>query len=140
MDAPRLVIAKTDKEFDRLFNETGCTVELEMGKAEYEAKDSMLIKLIRHACSENLTPEESKLIHQNEDWWPNQTRYVDCAVQVFSSRVVDRLRELVRGPYDGWRIQLVVYGDPMKGTTMIGSVVIHAEWLLIDRHLLPYLR
>jgi hypothetical protein len=142
MDAGRMVVAESDKEFDRRFRETSCVVsfEGEADEAAYVLKDSRLIELIGKECSSFLSRDELKQVHQVEDWWPSQTRYVDCNAEVFSAEFVDRLRGLLQGPYDGWRIQVVVYEDMMKGATMIGSVVIHAEWLLIDRELLPYLR
>ncbi len=43
------------------------------------------------------------------------------------------------GEYSEWRIQAVVYQDIMNGHTMIGSIAIWSDKLLIDRKLYEWM-
>jgi hypothetical protein len=52
----------------------------------------------------------------------------------------EALRGLLVGEFDEWRIQVVVYRDMMKGETMIGSLLIWRDKLIIDKALYKWMR
>jgi hypothetical protein len=142
-DVREVTIAAKDDVFDDLFR-AGTRVAKFKGKqteAEYEQRDSELRKRIVRVVDGLFEPGFSeKHLDIGWDWWPNHTRYLDASIDSFSQGFLDGLRALLVDEYKDWRIQVVVYADPGDGQTMVGSIAIWADKLLIDRALYALLK
>ncbi len=133
----RYIVAEQDSDFDRIFKETVLIAEFATDSDEklYEQRDSSLIELIWEVCNRVIDPNERGGIHIIEDWWPDHTRHLDCNLSALSERLENKLQSLLRGTYQSWRIQIVVYRDMMVGATQVGSLVLYSDRALIDRGL-----
>jgi hypothetical protein len=131
-----VTIAAKDDIFDQLFRDSALVVELrdEAEKAEYVARDEELHNAIEAAGKRLFEPEfVARHLHVGDDWWPDHTLHVDASIDSFTQAYYDELRALLIGKFCDWRIQVVVYADPMDGKTMVGSIAIWADRVLIDR-------
>lgn len=138
-----ITIAAKDSVFDDLFKATTLFGNIKGNAAEaaYAAKDEELRERIVAVADALFEPSFTKRhLEIGWDWWPNHTRYLDASIDCFSQEFYDRIRELLVSDYEHWRIQVVVYADPRDGQTMIGSIAIWAEKLLIDRALYALLK
>jgi hypothetical protein len=138
----RYVVAESDAEFNRVFEDTGRYVTFADSAEEesYVSHDRSFIELIKDVFARLLGPLNDDQVHQNEDWWPNHTRYVDCNLTVFNEHLQRALHSLLCGEYEGWRIQIVVYRDMLDGATQVGSMVLYSDWALVDRQLYDELK
>lgn len=133
-----IAIAAKDDVFDALFKATTRFAEVEGDEATaaYIAKLDQLRDQVVAAAARLFEPDFCKK-HVDVDWnsWPNQTCHLDATIDSFSQELYDGLRALLVNEYEGWRIQAVVYGLPASGKTMVGSIAIWSNRLLIDRAL-----
>jgi hypothetical protein len=133
-----LTIAATDAVFDQLFRAETLEAELPDAAAreEYVERDAVLTRSIIAVGKRLFDPAfAERHIYAGDNWWPNHTRYVDASIDACTQAYFDELRVLLTGDYERWRIQVVVSGDPLDGKTMVGSIAIEADRLLVDRAL-----
>ena len=137
-----IIIAEEDKDFDKLLRKSALIAEfLTAGDSDrYSKKDARLRQLIEDTLGEILGPDGMEA-HAcvGYDWWPDHTRSLELDPESFRPPVFDALRALLVGEFDEWRIQAVIYRDHMDGTTLIGSVLIWSEKLIIDRALYDWM-
>lgn len=142
-DVREVTIAAKDDVFDDLFRASTRVAKFKdkEAEAEYQRRDEELRKRIVGVADRLFEPSFSeKHLEIGWDWWPNHTRYLDASIHSFSQAFLDGLRTLLAGEYKDWRIQVVVYADPSEGRTMVGSIAIWADKLLIDRALYSLLK
>ena len=133
-----ITIAAKDDVFDALFKATARIAELEDHAANeaYVAKLDQLRDRVVAMVGRLFEPAFSEK-HLYIDWnsWPDHTCQLDATIDSFSQVFFDELRALLVDEYKEWRMQVVVYGEPMSGQTMVGSIAIWSDRLLIDRAL-----
>jgi hypothetical protein len=133
-----ITIAAKDDVFDALLMATAHIAKLE-GDAAAEAHVAKLDRLRDQvvAVAGRLFEPAFSEKHLYIDWnsWPDQTCHLDATIDSFSQAFFDELRALLVDEYQEWRMQVVVYGVPMSGQTMVGSIAIWPDRLLIDRAL-----
>ena len=142
-DVREVTIAAKDDVFDDLFRASTRVAKFsdDRAEAEYEKRDAELRKRIVAVADRLFEPSFSeKYLEIGWDWWPNHTRYLEASIESFSQDFLDGLRALLVDEYKDWRIQVVVYADPLDDQTMVGSVAIWADKLLIDRALYALLK
>ncbi len=138
MKIKNLIIASKDSIFDQAFSERTIVAEFKSEEEEekYAMKDNDLIEEMEKVQMELFQIEKNAYDPcLNWDWWPNHTRYVEVSLDKYTQEYLDALQALLKGKYKKWRIQMIVYGDHMDGKSMIGSLSIDHDTVLIDRAL-----
>jgi hypothetical protein len=142
MKTKEIIVANTDADFDVLFRESAL-VAVFMTAADYEqfSDKNMHLTDEMEAVVGRLFVKAfaDEHIGVGYDWWPDHTRSIECDIQCFNQELFDAVCALLVNEYDEWRIQVVVYDDVMKGTTMIGSVTIWSNKFLLDRQLYEWM-
>jgi hypothetical protein len=131
-------IAANESVFEQLFRAESRVATFSDATAEvaYVAHDEKLTREIVAIGRRLFDPSfAERHFYACDDWWPNHTRYVDASIDSFTQAYFDELHALLTGDYRKWRIQAVVFGDPLDSQTMIGSIAVEAERVLIDRAL-----
>lgn len=137
-----IIIAEDDKDFDKLLRKSALIAKfLTAGDSDrYSKKDGRLRQLIEDTLAKILGLDGMEAhAYVGYDWWPDHTRSLELDPESFRPPVFDALRGLLMGEFDEWRIQAVIYRDHMDGTTMIGSVLIWSDKLIIDRALYDWM-
>ncbi|WP_035615963.1 hypothetical protein [Haloferula sp. BvORR071] len=145
MDIPSIediVVADKDADFDKLLRRSALiTVFLTARDSDrLWAKSDRLRQQIEDACRgvfgvQDMEPH----VYISDNWWPDHTRHIEVSAESFQQPLFEALRALLVAEFGEWRIQVVVYRDPMAGTTMIGSVLIWSDKLIIDRALYDWM-
>lgn len=138
-----ITIAAKDDVFDALFQATTRFAELEgdAATADYIAKLDQLRNQVVAAAGRLFEPDFcERHVDVNWDSWPDQTCHLDATIDSFSQEFYDALHALLVDEYEDWRIQAVIYGLPASGKTMVGSIAIWSDRLLIDRALYSVLK
>lgn len=138
-----IVVAETDTDFDALLRHSAMIAAFLTGadsdrfsEKNGRLRNAMEISVIAH-LGDDLAESDT---HLNYDWWPDHTRTIEISERVFRFEMFELLRSLLTGEFDEWRIQVVVYADIMKGTTMIGSILIWWDKLIVDRKLFDWMQ
>ncbi len=142
-DVVKVIIAAKDVVFDELFRASARIVKLKGAQAEakYARRDDSFAQLFVALADHLFGPSFiEKHLGIGWDWWPDHTRHLEASIDSFSQAFFDILRGLLVRQYKNWRIQVVVYGDAHDGQTMVGSIAIWADKLLIDRSLYALLK
>jgi hypothetical protein len=142
-DAREVTIAARDDVFDDLFKTSVRIAKFKdkQAEAEYQKKDEELRRRIGAVAARLFEPSYvEKHLEIGWDWWPDHTRHLEASIDSCSEAFLDGLRALLVDEYKDWRIQVVVYADPRDGQTMVGSIAIWADKLLIDRALYALLK
>jgi hypothetical protein len=133
-----ITIAAKDDVFDAVFKSTARIAELDgdAANAAYAAKLDRLREQVVAVASRLFGRAFcEKHLYIDENSWPDHTCQMDATIDCFSQEFFDELRALLVGEYEDWRIQVVVYADIGNGKTMVGSIAIWTDKLLIDRAL-----
>lgn len=138
-----IVVANTDGDFDTLLRGSALLANFVTGadRDRFSAKSRRLRQNIEGVCQSILKP--TGMIHHfhiNYDWWPDHTRYVDLEAVAFDENLYDALHALLMDEFDEWRIQVVVYREFAQGESMIGSVLIWSDKLILDKRLYEWMR
>lgn len=139
----KVTIAAKDDVFDKLFEESTRAVVLdgEAAEVEYVRKHDRLRKAVSLAARRLFDDAFVQAnVFLSDNWWPNQTCYVEASLDSISQDFFHALRATLGDDFAGWRIQLVIHSDLDDGKTMIGSIAVWREELLIDRALYAILR
>ncbi|WP_425614153.1 hypothetical protein NA78x_004014 [Anatilimnocola sp. NA78] len=142
-DVREVTIAAKDDVFDDLFKASARIAKFkgEQAEADYVRRDEELRKRIVAVADRLYEPSYvEKHLEIGWDWWPDHTRHLEASIDSFSQAFLDELRALLIDVYKDWRIQVVVYADPLDGQTLVGSIAIWADRLLIDRALYALLK
>jgi len=142
MTIQEIIVAKTDKDFDLLFIGSARIAKfITAADSERFSEKNLTLTEQMEAATSRIYGE--KAANENTcvgyDWWPDHTRHIECDTQSFSQELFNSLHNLLAGEYCEWRIQVVVYQDLMNGHTMIGSVAIWSDKLLIDHKLYKWI-
>jgi hypothetical protein len=132
-----LTIAAKDDVFDALFKATTRIAEVDGDAADaYVAKlDQLRERLAALAGDLFESGFRERHLYIDDNSWPDHTCHLDATIDSFSQAFFDGMRSLLVDEYKDWRIQVVVYGVPANGKTMVGSIAIWSDRLLIDRAL-----
>lgn len=138
---PRVQTVATGDEFDELFNADACIAFFSSPKDEeaYAIRDEFLIHLIRNLIVGHFGSDSDAGPHQNEDWWPNHTRYLEMVPSQCTLAFLSALHELLTVEFADYRIQICVYEDVMEGTTNIGSMVLYTARVVAEQKLAEWL-
>jgi hypothetical protein len=137
-----LLVAATDAVFSDQFRKSTEIAKFanEAEKEAYAEKDARLRKLIIKVGERLFNPEfVEEHLFVIWDWWPNHTRYIEASVSGFTQNYFDELQLLLRDEYADWRIEVMVCGNINEGSTVIGSILIRSQQLLIDRAIYNFL-
>jgi hypothetical protein len=104
-------------------------------ESAYEARDSFLIHLIARLVAEHFGPDAQSLPHQNEDWWPNHTHYLEMTPGQCTLPFLEGLQRLLADEFADYRILIRVYDDFFDGTSEVGSMVLYADRVVIETRL-----
>jgi hypothetical protein len=134
--AKRVVVA-TEEDFERKLMQHAVTVEFasETDEKAYVAIDCGLIKQMRQTLADLFGANmNGVLYHQNEDWWPTKTRFLELDASALTIELVNRLQKLLDGPSADWRINVHAY-CPLDSNPAVygGSLNIYRDWILCDR-------
>jgi hypothetical protein len=133
----RRVVVATEEEFDRRLMQHAVNVDLRSAADEkaYVAIDSGLVEQMRHTLADLFGANmNGVLYHQNEDWWPTKTRFLELDASALTIELVNRLQKLLDGPAADWRINVHAY-CPLSSNPAVygGSLNIYRDWILCDR-------
>lgn len=136
------IIVESDAEFDTVLHEHAIEVEFanNVEETKYEKTDSCLADAIQSLLVEIFgTANEGVLFHQNFDWWPTCTRFLEIDSLCVTWNLIHRLRALLIGDVSDWRINIHVY-NPLggEGSEHLGGLNVYSDWILIQKpvHLL----
>ncbi|MBV9865743.1 MAG: hypothetical protein JO316_10355 [Abitibacteriaceae bacterium] len=135
MKISEIIVTDRDSDFDVIFRESALIAKF-ITASDYEryaAKDERLSRKIEVVVNKLFKKKFTKEhVYISYDWWPDHTRGIHLDTESFHQEVFDSLRALLVAQYDEWRIQAVIYQDIFKGRTMIGSIAIWSDKLLLD--------
>ena len=125
------------EEFGKLFREESHIAEFASTDDEnaYAKRDAFLVHLIRREVQRHFGTDEDKQLFVGDDWWPNHTRYIEAIPVYCTSSFFAALRRLLTDEYKSYRIQVCVWRDLMDEKSLIGSMVLYAERVLIEKRL-----
>ena len=144
LDPPQLVVAESKEELERLVEQAAAVVEFESKAAEqaYQKADWRLHLQICDVMGMTDSSDRSDgLVHMIEDWWPNQSRYMEVDATALGPDQVKSLRALLHGEFKDWAIHVSVY----RGFTsviandrpeFIGGISIYATRTVVQREAL----
>jgi hypothetical protein len=138
-----IVVAESDADFDALLRLSAMEAEFLTGtdSDRFSEKNGRLRDAMERAVIAHLGDDLAESdTHIGYDWWPDHTRHIDVSERAFRFEMFELLRSLLTGEFDEWRIQAVVYAEIMKGTTMIGSVLIWWDKLIVDQRLFDWMQ
>jgi len=138
-----IVVADADADFNALLRRSAMIAEFLTGSdsERFSSKNDLLRDAMKQAVVGRLGEEMAESdTNIGYDWWPDHTRHIDISERAFSYDVFELLRSLLTAAFDEWRIQAVIYSDIMEGTTMIGSVLIWCDKLIVDRKLFEWMQ
>ncbi len=123
--------------FDGVFREEATIAEFKSpaDEAAYEKRDSFLIQLIRREVETHFGTEEAHQPFVGDDWWPDHTRHMELTPVHCTEAFLTALRDLLTDEFVDYRIQLCVYRDATDGKSYIGSMVLYADRVLIEKGL-----
>jgi hypothetical protein len=131
-------IAETWEEFDRRIEENAVVVEFASDSEEraYEAADWRLHLQICAVLGVESSPTRSdELVHVIEDWFPTRTKFVEADPSVVGPSEVESLRNLLRGEFDDWRINVQIFRG-LSGPAHVGGINIYNSRILVQREVL----
>ena len=139
----RRVVVDTDDQFSAALHEFAVEVAL-AGEAEetaYEYLDSQIAERIDIALRDLCGADgDGSLYHQNYDWWPTRTRFLELDSSAISWKLLTNLQSLLTGDVDDWRMNIHVY-RPLDSHNPIhvGAISVYRDWLLIQKPVLALL-
>jgi len=130
------------KQFDESFREEALIAEFSSPKEEaaYERRDALLIRLIRKQVRQHFGRNKERHPFVVDDWWPDHTRFREATPVHCTAAFLTALRRILKNDYKDLRIQICVYEDTLDGTTYIGSMVLYADRVLIEKKLFKLLQ
>ena len=147
MSAPgrsQLVIAETIEELERLAHQAAVVVEFDSRAAE-QASEKVDWRLHLQICDvmgmTDSSDRSDLLVHLIEDWWPDQSRYMEVDATALGPDQVKSRRALLHGEFRDWAIHMSVY----RGFTndiandrpeFIVGVAIYATRVVVQRTVL----
>jgi len=139
----RHVVAHTDDDFDSTLGEYAVEVDLgnETEERAYEQLDQQLASRLDIVLREVVGADKCEVLyHQNYDWWPTRTRFIELDTNCLSWNLVTQLQSTLIGDAEDWRINIHVY-RPLDGTPSehVGGLNVYREWLLIQTPVLNIL-
>ena len=131
------IIVDSEQQFDTVLHEHVVEIELanDVEEREYESVDSRLAESIQSLMVELFgKTNEGVLFHQNFDWWPTCTRFLDIDSLCVTWDFIDRLRSLLIGEVRNWRVNIHVY-NPLQGegSEQVGGLNVYSDWILIQK-------
>ena len=131
------IIVESEEQFDAVLHEYAVEVELatELEERQYEIKDSQLAEAIQSLMVEMFgETNEGILFHQNLDWWPTCTRFIEIDSLCITWGFIDRLRELLIGDVKNWRVNIHVY-NPLEGEASdhVGGLNVYSDRVLVQK-------
>ena len=111
-EQPQLVIAETREELERLVDQAAAVIEFDSKAAEqaYQEVDWRLHLQMCEVMGVMAGADRSDgLVHMIEDWWPNQSRYMEVDATALGPDQVKSLRALLHGEFMDWAIHVRVY-------------------------------
>jgi hypothetical protein len=131
------IIVESEEQFDTVLHEHAIVVEFanEFEEREYESKDSRLADAIQSLMVEIFgETNEGVLFHQNFDWWPTCTRFLEIDSLCVTWDFINRLRKLLIGDVKDWRVNIHVY-DPLEGkeSDHVGGLNVYSDWILVQK-------
>ncbi len=130
------IIVESDEQFDTVLLEHAIEVEFanDAEESKYEKTDTRLADAIQSLLVEMFgAKNEGVLFHQNFDWWPTCTRFLEIDSLCVTWDFIHRLRSLLIGEVDDWRINIHVY-NPLSGSGSrhLGGLNVYSDWILIQ--------
>ena len=134
----RQIIVESEEQFDSVLHEHAIEVEFasDVEEIEYANTDSRLAVAIQSLMVEIFgATNEGVLFHQNYDWWPTCTRFLEVDSLCITWNFINRLCALLTGDVKDWRINVHVY-NPLdsEGADHVGGLNVYSDWILIQKH------
>ena len=131
------IIVESEEQFDTVLHEHAIEVEFanDIEEREYEKTDCCLADAIQSLMIAIFgTTNEGVLFHQNFDWWPTCTRFLEIDSQCVTWDFIHQLRALLIGDFKDWRVNIHVY-NPLKGerSDHVGALNVYSDWILIRK-------
>jgi hypothetical protein len=137
-----IIVAEKDEDFSKLLQKSALIAKFLTGadSERFSQKNDRLRQHIENACHKILGTEGMEAhAYIGYDWWPDHTRHVELDAHSFQQPLFQAIHALLVDEFDEWRIQVVVYREIIDGTTMIGSVLIWSDKLIVDRALYDWM-
>jgi hypothetical protein len=137
-----IVVAETEADFDALLKHSATIAQFltASDSNRFSKKNDRLRIAIQKAVITHLGEDLAESdTHIGYDWWRDHTRHIEVSERTFTFEMFELLRSMLTGEFDEWRIQAVVYSD-MEASTMIGSVLIWWDKLIVDRELFDWMK
>jgi len=132
---PKACNVVSPEEFDKFFRAEARIAEFASvdEEAAYAKRVSFLTYLIRKEAQHLFGKNDEQQLYIVDDWWPDHTRYIEATPAYCTATFFTALRCLLTDDYKDYRIQICVYGDLMDGKSYIGSMVLFADRVLIEK-------
>lgn len=133
----RHVLVETDDEFDSTLREHAVEIDLanEADERAYEQLDQHVADHLDAVLRDVVGADNCEVLyHQNYDWWPTRTRFLELDAACLSWNLVTQLQSTLTGVAEDWRINIHVY-RPLDGTPSehVGGLNVYRDWLLIQK-------
>ena len=130
----RIVLVHTDDEFHDSVTDNGIEICVDTSEQEaaYEKLDDQLANHLNTMLAELFGKEnDGKLYHQNLDWWPTCTRFLELDSVCITWQLIQRMQSLLADSFSDWRVNIHVY-TPLDSddSRHVGGLNIYSDWLL----------
>ena len=129
-----IVLVSTDEGFHDAVTDNGIEICIDTPEqeADYEKLDQELATQINTLLADLFgTQNDGKLYHQNLDWWPTCTRFLELDSVCITWQLIQRLQSLLADPFSDWRVNIHVYTPfDSDDSQHVGGLNIYRDWLL----------
>jgi hypothetical protein len=143
IEPPRLIIAESTADFDRLLDDESVEIKFESQAAE-EAYQEADWRLHLQICDvmgvEDGYERSDHLVWVQSDWLADRSKMFQADAIALGPDQVEALRALLQGEFADWRIVVGVFRDFATKHDCIGGLCIYATHSLVLKEVLPVIQ